>query len=392
MKERGCFILAESSKIITFYFNRGIKNFIYPAYFKIDKIKKKKKEILDSSTIPKFINRLDKPYIYHAIPVKKQFKSKTGSKKIIREYLYFINITEFDHQILPEGFPKTPVIGCTSLIKESKTGKIRYAKMFPGGTFEVLRNSPVSIRWGKSYSNIIKMYLPGFNKTEIPEGKKYERKIDRCKNNLIPAIYWYHAKDTEGKNKVYNGPLGFYLIKANKNQLYNIRHVDFPADKYIYPLIIQDCSFYTDGSFVLPDRDEKFFGDAIIVNGKVWPNLNVERRQYRFYILNASHSRVYNLKLSNGMDFILVGREKGLLASPVKSKEILLAPGERADVLIDFSRIPTGTKILMINDAKTPYPNGDLPDPKTTGQILRFTVPENEILSIAPMKLPEKFL
>ncbi len=360
-------------------------------YITISRINKEKKEVLASSIIPKFINRLDKPYIYHSIPIKKQYKSKTGSKKILRENLYFINITKFEHQILPEGFPKTTVIGCKSLIKESKHGKIRYAKMFPGGTFEVLRNSPVRIRWGIGYSNIIKMYFHGLEKPEIPEAEISEGNIQKYNNNLIPAVYWYQAKEKEGKSKVYNGPTGFYLIKANKDQLYNLRHVDFPGEKYIYPLIIQDCSFYTDGSFVLPDRNKLFFGDAIMVNGKVWPNLNVERRQYRFYILNASYSRVYNLKLSNGMDFILVGRERGLLPSPVKTKEFLLAPGERADVLIDFSRIPTGTKIILINDAKTPYPDGDLPEPETTGQIMRFTVPENEILSVAPMRLPDKF-
>ena len=107
-------------------------------------------------------------------------------------------------------------------------------------------------------------------------------------------------------------------------------------------LLIQDKMFNTDGSLLFnnegltpqvnPYWSPGFFGDIIVVNGKAWPNLNVERRQYRFRILNGSNSRFYNLSLSNGMEFIQIGSDGGLLKHPVKLTSLLLAPSERADM------------------------------------------------------------
>lgn len=118
----------------------------------------------------------------------------------------------------------------------------------------------------------------------------------------------------------------------------------------------------------------EFFGDVATVNGKAWPNLNVDRTLYRFRIANGSNARFYNLSLSNGAKIIQIGTDGGMLNTPVKLRTLLLAPGERADVLIDFSDddFRAGATIILQNDAPAPYPAGgggvNLPD------IMRFTV------------------
>jgi spore coat protein A, manganese oxidase len=123
-----------------------------------------------------------------------------------------------------------------------------------------------------------------------------------------------------------------------------------------------------------------------MVNGKVWPNLNVKPQQYRFRLLNGSNERFYHIRLSNQQTFIRIGSDGGYLPRPAELTSLLLSPAERADILIDFSYLKPGTKIIMTNDAKTPFPNGISPDPQTDGQIMQFTVTNDWVIS--PKKLP----
>lgn len=173
-----------------------------------------------------------------------------------------------------------------------------------------------------------------------------------------------------------------------------------PSGKYEVPLVIQDRSFNKDGSFyfgaegvnpsIHPFWEPEFFGNTIMVNGKVWPNFNVERREYRFRVLNGSNARFYHLTLSNLKTFTQIGSDGGYLPAAVKLKSLLLAPGERADILIDFSGVAPGTSIILKNDAAAPYPDGDKADSQTVGQIMQFTVPANAEKPILPSTLPAK--
>ena len=89
-----------------------------------------------------------------------------------------------------------------------------------------------------------------------------------------------------------------------------------------------------------------FLGNTIIVNGKAWPNMDVDQGQYRFRILDGSNDRFYQLRLSNGMSFTQIGSDGGYLKSPVELESLLLGPAERADILIDFSNMPAGSSRL----------------------------------------------
>jgi spore coat protein A len=113
----------------------------------------------------------------------------------------------------------------------------------------------------------------------------------------------------------------------------------------------------------------EFFGDTVLVNGKIWPYLEVEPRKYRFRFLNGSNARVYHMRLQESTEtgqrlsrpgpvFQQIGSDGGLLPAPVTRTDLLMAPAERLDVIVDFSGL-AGKTFVLDNDAKAPYPDGD---------------------------------
>lgn len=200
--------------------------------------------------------------------------------------------------------------------------------------------------------------------------------------NQQPATtLWYHDHALGlTRLNVMSGLAGYYLIRDGADPI----AAALPSGAYEVPILIQDRSFNLDGSFWFPSTGlnlnvhpywmPEFFGDAIMVNGRTWPNLNVEPTTYRFRFLNGSNARFYNIAFDNKMAFKQIGSDGGYLAAPAVLKQLLLAPAERADLIVDFSKLAPGTKLILTNDAKAPFPNGAPADPRTVGQIMQFTV------------------
>jgi spore coat protein A len=87
-----------------------------------------------------------------------------------------------------------------------------------------------------------------------------------------------------------------------------------------------------------------------LINGKLFPFLEVEPRKYRFRVLNASNGRFYHLSLANKLPFHVIGTDQGLVGAPLSIGKIMIAPGERLDLVIDF-KDSAGSKILLNDDA-----------------------------------------
>ncbi|TVQ63111.1 MAG: DNRLRE domain-containing protein [Phycisphaerales bacterium] len=172
-------------------------------------------------------------------------------------------------------------------------------------------------------------------------------------NNQPAATIWYHDHALGiTRLNVMMGLAGFYILRDDEEDALNI-----PRGANEIPLAIQDRSFHPDGALKYHEEwHDHFFGDAILVNGKVWPYLDVNRGKYRFRALNGSNSRVYTLSLSDGAVFWQIGSDLGLLESPVPMTELTLTPGERADIVIDFASYAPGTEIILTNSAPAPYP------------------------------------
>jgi FtsP/CotA-like multicopper oxidase with cupredoxin domain len=167
-----------------------------------------------------------------------------------------------------------------------------------------------------------------------------------------------------------------------------------PKGRFEIPLVVFNRSFFADGELDFPraaddpPADNAYFqaedgANATLVNGKVWPNLNVQRRQYRFRMLAADNTRVYRFQFDtscnangsacggNFVPFTIIGSDGGYLPAPRVVNEVTLGITERADILVDFSQFPPGTTITMRNN--TPGITDD-----TTGVVMRFTVVDSQ--------------
>ena len=171
-------------------------------------------------------------------------------------------------------------------------------------------------------------------------------------NQQDAAMLWYHDH-AMGINRlnIFAGLAGAYILRDKAEEALHL-----PNGKYEIPLVICDRMFDKDGQLYYPVSDKpespwipEFFGNANLVNGKLLPFLDVEPRRYRFRVLNAANGRFFRLSLSNKQTCHQIGTDQGLLAAPVPVQKIMIAPGERLDLIIDF-KDAAGSKIIL-NDA-----------------------------------------
>lgn len=189
--------------------------------------------------------------------------------------------------------------------------------------------------------------------------------------NNRAATLWYHDHAIhETARNVYMGLAGIYQVLDEYEDSLNL-----PKGEYDVPLLIQDKQFALDGSQIFDDNGQKsVMGDVILVNGVPWPRMEVANRKYRFRVLNGSISRSYRLALSRGDGFTMIGTDAGLMSEPVMVKNFRIGMAERYEFIIDFSKYPIGTQIVLQNLG---LPNNS--DYDGTGQIMRFDVVRQEI-------------
>jgi spore coat protein A len=185
----------------------------------------------------------------------------------------------------------------------------------------------------------------------------------------MPAtMLWFHDHGLgTTRLNVFAGLAAGYLLRDefdtggddNANQLPS----GLGPGGYEVPLVIQDRMFKPDGTFLYPTSDipgapwiGEYFGDVMLVNGKVWPFLEVEPRLYRFRILNGCNARILDLDFG-GQRMWQIGAEGGMWDVPVPVKELVLAPAERADMLVDFSKMAGRTLQLKNNPPQKPVSN-----------------------------------
>lgn len=228
-------------------------------------------------------------------------------------------------------------------------------------------------------------------------------------NSQRATTLWYHDHALGiTRLNVYAGMAGFWLVRDDVEDGLNLpgpapQLGDEPGMRYYeIPLAIQDRTFAEDGSLWYPDErayfdgyngpfipettvppiwNPEFFGNTILVNGRTWPYLEVEPRLYRFRLLNGTNSRFLLLKFNTELTFHQIGTEGGLLpGAPLELDQILLAPAERADVIVDFSQFQPGDEIVLLNLGPD-EPFGGLPiepetlaNPETTGRIMQFRI------------------
>jgi spore coat protein A, manganese oxidase len=282
-----------------------------------------------------------------------------------------------------------------------------YNGLWPGPTFEVRKGQPTSVKWVNrlptkhllpvdhtihgagqdvpQVRNVTHLHgarvMPesdGYPDAWVsPDGRLGEvRAANPCHfpNDQAAATLWYHDHALGiTRLNVYAGLAGFYLIRDPEEENLNL-----PSGAFEIPLMIQDRSFAADGSLLYPPAPsgthpvwmQEFFGNVICVNGKAAPFLEVEPRKYRFRMVNGSNSRFYHLSMlpadttgkptgkpSDAPPFIQIGSDGGLLPAPLYLHNLIFSPGERFDIILDFSQ-HKGANLAITNDAPAPYARG----------------------------------
>ena len=369
-------------------------------------------QLLDPYTQPQFINPL---------PIPSVIDGRKGGT-------FDISITQFEQHLgLTDPSTGQPL----------NTTVWGYNGSYPGPTILAQKNKPIKVYW---HNNLVDeeqkplphllpidvsvhwalMDVPNWEKFGVPivthlhggltesasdglpeawytpfflkRGKDFKKGASEpyfYSNQQDAATIWYHDHALGiTRLNVYAGLAGYYLL-TDPNETNLIEDGKLPAAPYDIGLAIQDRMFDAKGQLFYPFEEEEesteapnpsilpeFFGDFILVNGKIWPVLEVEPRPYRFRVLNGSDSRFYHLFLSSGQNFVQIGSDAGLLPTPYPLTKMLIGTGERKDVIIDFSDPALwGQTIILHNDAVSPYPDGDeAVDPLTTGRIMAFKV------------------
>ncbi|MFP5214047.1 MAG: multicopper oxidase family protein [Acidobacteriota bacterium] len=325
---------------------------------------------LPPNSLPKFVDLLPRPKVLAA------------TKKTTTTDFYTIDIKEVSQQ-LSSGLPPTPVWtynglypGPTIEAQRFRETVVTFNNNLPANGYatgmcvdpnvmgaDALNNRPymsVHLHGGASLPQ-----YDGHPEDRFAPGERFVYSYD---NKQLPATLWYHDHSLGvTRLNVYAGLAGFYLLRDVDEGKLNL-----PEGNFEVPLVIQDRSFNADGTLwqAFPWMPE-FFGDYPLVNGKVYPLMRVTQGKYRFRILNGSNARFYNLSLSTGTNIYQIGTDGGLLPAPVliqpkavtvggvpMTQQLLVAPAERADVVIDFSALPIGTRVTLLNDAPAPFPGG----------------------------------
>jgi spore coat protein A len=263
-----------------------------------------------------------------------------------------------------------------------------YNGIFPGPTIEARRDRTVVVRQRNEQPVPVSVHLHGG--VTPPESDGYPTDLiapGGTKEYVYPlqqraATLWYHdhRMDFTGP-QVYRGLAGFFVVRDEEEEA-----LPLPAGDKAVPLMLTDRAFRENGSFFYPSRDPSLqgepgvedqfrdgvLGDVILVNGAPWPFLEVSATRYRFRILNASNARRYALELDpaprEGMSFVQVGSDGGLLASPIAHHRLPISPAERFDVVIDFSQYAVDDQITLANR----FGDG------STAQVMQFRVVREE--------------
>ncbi len=195
----------------------------------------------------------------------------------------------------------------------------------------------------------------GHPRLAIAPGQHYDYDIpiiDRA------GLYWYHSHAHHRTGiQAYRGMAGIFIVRDESESQWQL-----PAGAHELPLLIQDRRLTSTGEFeynpVMHEVMEGYFGDTPFVNGIRLPMHEVETTTYRLRLVNATTSRVLRIALSNGASLRLIGGDGGLFERPEIVNSIDLATGERADVLVDFSKVPVGQSVSLVSQAFPPPAGG----------------------------------
>ena len=242
------------------------------------------------------------------------------------------------------------------VIKGERTSLINLERSYLGPIIRTYKGQKVRIRFtndiaDKTIVHWHGLHVPadmdGHPRLVIPNGESYVYEFE-VRNRA--GTYWYHPHPHGMTGpQVYGGLAGFFLVSDNEEKA-----VGLPTGEYDIPLVIQDRAFDNRNQLIYlsghrMEQMTGFLGDWILVNGHPDFILPVATRAYRLRLLNGSNSRIYKLAWQDGDPLTVIGTDGGLLETPAQRDYVMLGPGERLDLWVDFSRFSVGSETALIS-------------------------------------------
>ncbi|MEJ9282121.1 MULTISPECIES: multicopper oxidase domain-containing protein [Ureibacillus] len=165
------------------------------------------------------------------------------------------------------------------------------------------------------------------------------------------STLWFHPHPVGATaEQVYKGLAGLIYIEDE-----NSKSLGLPSEygENDFPLIFQDRQFTEDKQFDYQAvrNEDGTIGDTMLVNGTLNPKLTVGKEKVRLRLLNGSNARDYTFKLNTGDSFQQIATDGGFLNEPTEMSEITLTPGERAEIIVDFSKYDASSDVALVNEA-----------------------------------------
>lgn len=246
--------------------------------------------------------------------------------------------------------------GETAFFKGRKTETYGYNGNYLGPVIRVRKGEEVDITVRNQLDEPTTVHWHGLRVDGVMDGGPHypvaagEMRNVHFRVEQPAATLWYHPHP-HGKTgeQVYKGLAGLFLVDDEISET-----LPLPKEYGVndIPLIIQDKRFAEDGRLLyrthMMDVMRGMMGNVLVVNGAVNPRLKVEARNIRFRLVNGSNARDYTIGLSDGSGFSMIASDGGLLEKPVIMHSLVLSPGERAEIVVDFSKYAEGTHIRLV--------------------------------------------
>lgn len=291
-----------------------------------------------------------------------------------------LTISRGTHAFLP-GKPvrsfgySAPVLGPALRLRRGETTEISVQNKM---------DEPTTVHW---HGLLIPGAVDGGPHNIIPPGQSWTVKlpIDQPETTA-----WFHPHPHGATAvQVYSGLAGLLLIEDSSGE-----RLELPRQYGVddLPIIMQDRSFDDDGSLLYDpgpmDIMAGFRGETLIVNGVVRPVARVPAGLVRLRLLNGANARFFELQFSDSRTFHVIASDGGYLPAPVPLQQLILAPGERYEVLVDFAN---GQRTTLLTGADRNVPmmgmmmGGAMP--AEGGALVTFEADAS--LPVAATKLPK---
>jgi FtsP/CotA-like multicopper oxidase with cupredoxin domain len=185
----------------------------------------------------------------------------------------------------------------------------------------------------------------GHPRLAVAGGKEYVYEFEVTNR---AGTYWYHPHPHMRTGaQVYQGLAGMLIVRDDEEDA-----LALPSGENELLCVLQDRIFDTQNQLVFHDGSmmemmNGFLGDQVMVSGRPQPTTEVDAAWHRVRLLNASNARIYKLAWSNDVKMVVIGGDGGLLEHAVTQQILTLAPGQRADLLLDLTAIPAGTEVHL---------------------------------------------